>query len=199
MRSGSESRAEKESVLLHVISTGGAAAAVTIAETYKKRTGEAMPVTKVLFDSCPGMAGYESTVGAFSVGIRSGGWSSGWAFLLGVGLRVFFSVWFLVEGFLGLENVVNLVRRGLNDPSLFRSDAARLYIYSGRDELVHVQDVEDHADEAEKIGYEVIRVRYLDSEHAGHLLYDAERFWGSVKGLWDSAVLSGPGMIVCAW
>lgn len=74
-----------------------------------------------------------------------------------------------------------------------------MYIYSGRDELVHAQDVEEHAEKAEKGGYEVLKVRYLESAHAGHLLQDEGRFWGNVVRLWDSGFLSGPGMIVCAW
>ncbi|KAH8427780.1 uncharacterized protein LDX57_005486 [Aspergillus melleus] len=206
-RVGTEKEGQK--ILLHVISTGGATAAMKIAEAYKARSGTRLPIAKMVLDSCPGVQGWGSTVGAFSVGLATsrdgglGGWD--WvlgrvkALVMGVALRVFFGVWFLIELVMSIENVVGVVRRRLNDKTLFRDDATRLYIYGGRDELVRAQDVEGHADEAEKSGYEVLRVRYGDSGHAGHLLQDEGRFRASVLHLWDSGVLSGPGMIVCAW
>ncbi|KAK1146384.1 hypothetical protein N8T08_003171 [Aspergillus melleus] len=202
---------EGQKILIHVISTGGATAAMKIAEAYKARSGATLPIAKMVLDSCPGVQGWGSTVGAFSVGLAASGSSHaaplswGWFFgrvealVMGVALRVFFGLWFLVESLMGIENVVGVVRGKLNDKTLFRDDATRSYIYSGKDEFVRAQDVEEHADEAERRGYEVLRVRYGDSGHAGHLLQDEGRFRASVLHLWDSEVLSGPGMIVCAW
>ncbi|KAI9046093.1 uncharacterized protein KD926_003931 [Aspergillus affinis] len=206
---GTEKGSQK--VLLHVISTGGATAATKIAEAYMARSGRRLPIAKMILDSCPGVQGWGSTVGAFSIGLAASGqdgsvpWSWSWIWgrvktpMVGVALRVFFAAWFLGEFTMGIENVVGVVRGKLNVKALFRDDAARLYIYGGKDELVRAQDVEDHADEAERGGYEVLRVRYGDSGHAGHLLQDESRFRASVMHLWDSGILSGPGMVICAW
>ena len=94
---------------------------------------------------------------------------------------------------------MNVVRRGLNDEKLFATKVARLYVYSGKDEMIRWRDVEAHADEAQAKGYKVEKVRYLDSVHAGHLFQDDGRYWGAVTRLWDSEFLSGSGLIVVAW
>ncbi|PLB55436.1 hypothetical protein P170DRAFT_470851 [Aspergillus steynii IBT 23096] len=146
---------------------------------------------------------FEPAVGSQARG-SEGSWWWWWfwgkvkALAIVAGLRVYFAVWFLLERLMGVENVVGVVRR-LNDPAQFSADLTRLYIYSGKDELVRAQEVEDHAEETERKGYEVLRLRCLDSGHAGHLLQDEEQFWRSVPGLWGSRILSSPGMVVCAW
>lgn len=186
-----------EKVLLHSFSTGGATAVSLIARSYRARTGRPLPIAKAVFDSSPGTAGYASSVRAFSAALPKNNiiaWGVGAAFL-----RVLLGLWFIVETVTARENIVDVVRRGLNDRKLFATEAARMYIYSGKDEMIRWQDVEAHAEEARAKGYKVEKVRYLDSAHAGHLLQDEGRYWGAVARLWGSDYLSGSGLIRVAW
>jgi hypothetical protein len=85
---------------------------------------------------------------------------------------------------LGIENAVERLRAGLNDKQLFAAEAPRLYAYSKADRMVWWEDVEEHAKVAEDLGWEVERVRFEDSAHAGHVLEGGERYWDAVRRTW---------------
>jgi uncharacterized protein DUF829 len=186
----------QEEILLHSFSSGGATAIFLIAKTYLARTGQPLPISKAIFDSSPGTAGYASTVRAFSEALPKNiiAWSIGAAFL-----QVLFGIVYFTESITARENILDIVRKGLNNEDLFTPKAARLYIYSRKDEMISWQDIEAHAHEAQAKGYKVEKVRYLDSVHAGHLFRDEGRYWSAVTALWDSDYLSGPGLMVVAW
>ena len=185
-----------EKVLLHSFSNGGAAATWLLAKTHRARTGHALPISKAIFDSAPGTQGYAGSLAAFSVNLPKN------PIVRGIGsimLRILLGVWFSYVYLSGSENIVDTVRKGLNDADLFPTTAVRLYVYSVADKLIHWQDVEAHARDAEAKGYKIQKVKYLDSAHAAHLLLDEKRYWSAVTGLWDSEYLSSPGSIVVAW
>jgi hypothetical protein len=73
-------------------------------------------------------------------------------------LRLFCALWLLAETIIRRENIVNVVRRGLDNQMLFATKAARLYIYSRKYEMSRWQDVEAHAEEAMAKGYKVQQV-----------------------------------------
>lgn len=77
------------------------------------------------------------------------------------------------------------LRLGLSDKRLFAKEAPRLYAYSKADRMVWWEDVEEHANAAEDAGWEVDRVRFEESPHAGHILEDGERYWGAVRRTWE--------------
>jgi len=79
------------------------------------------------------------------------------------------------------------VRKGLNDERLLASgsEVRRTYVYSEGDKLVHWQDVEAHAAEAERKGFVVRREKFDGSEHVAHLRRDATRYWRVVKETWE--------------
>jgi hypothetical protein len=186
----------QEKVLLHAFSSGGATAIFQLAKEYQGRTGLPLPISKAIFDSCPGTSGYLSTVRAFSVNLPQA------AIIRGVGaiaLRILFGFWSFAEAITGTENIVDVVRRGLNNAELFDAKVARLYVYSAKDEMIDWRDVETHADEAKAKSFTVEKLRYQNSVHVGHLFQDPARYWDAVTALWDSDYLSGPGMIVVAW
>ena len=99
----------------------------------------------------------------------------------------------------GQEKIVDKVRQGLNQSKLFDTAVARLYIYSTKDKLIDWKDVEEHAHDAEAVGYKTTLVKYLDSGHTAHLMSDEKRYWGAVTALWDSGYLSSNGSIKDAW
>jgi hypothetical protein len=84
----------------------------------------------------------------------------------------------------GTVDAVEEIRRVTNDKSLFDLDAPRMYIYSMADDMVEPKDIEEHADEATKLGYTVAREKFLTSGHAAHMIQDPKRYWGAVQKLW---------------
>ncbi|TVY44713.1 hypothetical protein LOCC1_G003082 [Lachnellula occidentalis] len=122
------------------------------------------------FDSTVGRASYEATVWDFSVGLPKN-------MIAPAARRV------------RPENVdlVEAARGALYDKILLDLDTTRLYIYSVADDMVAWQDVEEHAKDAEKLGYTVYMEKYQDSGHAAHMMVDRERYWGAVDRLWQTA------------
>ena len=185
----------KERVLLHAFSNGGVIAAWLLAKTYRAHTGQSLPISEAIFDSAPGSQGYTASLAAFSIGLPK----NTIARAIGSGLlRIVLGVWFCYIYITAKETIVDTVRKGLNDPDLFPTHAIRLYVYSSADEIIQWQDVEAHAGEAQAKGYNVQKVKYLDSGHTAHLLHDENRYWSAVTGLWDSDYLSSPGSVVVA-
>ena len=173
----------QEQVLLHAFSNGGAAASWQLAQAYQARMGQTLPTSKVVLDSTPGIQGYDTAVTAMKLGLPKNPILQ----ILGIlFLRVFIGAWFLYSWALSRESIVDQMRRGVNDPSLFSTRAKRLYIYSMADELILWQDVEAHAKEAEGKGYNLQMVKYIDSKHTAHMQRDEKRYWEAVVGLWNS-------------
>ncbi|TVY16074.1 hypothetical protein LARI1_G005051 [Lachnellula arida] len=139
--------------------------------------------TLLVFDSTVGRASDEATVRAFSLGLPK----NVVAQLLGVlVLRVLLALYILGNLLRGKEDLVEVARRALNDETLLDRDTPRLYVYSVADDMVAWQDVEEHANEAKKLGYAVYMEKYQDSGHAAHMLVDRERYWGAVDRLWHT-------------
>jgi hypothetical protein len=61
-----------------------------------------------------------------------------------------------------------------------------MYIYSDTDQIVASKFVEEHAVEAELLGYKVDREKFLGSSHNAHLLMDQDRYWNAVQRLWNT-------------
>jgi hypothetical protein len=80
---------------------------------------------------------------------------------------------------------MDIMRRQLNDDSLFNRRAPRVYLYSKADEMVGHDEVEEHADQAEAQGWKVTRVRFERSPHAGHIREDEGRYWRAVQDAWE--------------
>jgi hypothetical protein len=76
------------------------------------------------------------------------------------------------------------MRQVINDKNLFDLDAPRMYIYSLADDMVEPKDIEEHADEAAKLGYTVAGEKFLTSGHAAHMIQDPKRYWSVVQKLW---------------
>ena len=170
------------SILLHAVSNGGATAAWLLLSTFRKRHGTALPLSKVCIDSAPGAQNYSSALAALSYGLPR----NGVVRVVGLNLlRAFLALWFLYIYVSGSEGVIQEMRNGLNDESVTRKSAARLYIYSTADKLISWQDVESHADDAMKKGYHVRFCKYSDSAHAAHLLKDEKKYWDAITALWD--------------
>src|SRR5947207_776663 len=89
------------------------------------------------------------------------------------------------------ENMVDWVRKELDNKKLFAEKGVKCYVYSKEDELVMWEDVEKHADGAERRNWRVKRERFKGSKHIGHMLVDKERYWEVVRATWEEGVATG--------
>jgi hypothetical protein len=168
-------------LLLHFFSNGGGFTTMLLAKCYKEKMGKLLPVTATVFDSTPGRIKWPASVRAFAVGLPKN------IILRTIGTLILHLLYpFYGFGYMltGQEDLVEKTRRALNDKSLFDLDAPRMYIYSVADDMVDWRDVEEHGEEAMKLGYTVNREKYLASGHAGHLIEDPKRYWSIVQKLW---------------
>jgi len=176
---------ENTTLLVHLFSNGGAFTARVIARAYKEKMGKALPTSAMILDSSPGKATYEATVRAFAVSLPKN------IVVRSLGKLLLRFLWCLyILGYM-LRRRVELVeqtRRDLNDESLFDITAPRIYIYSVADNMVAWDLVEEHAEDAKKLGYKVTLEKYLKSGHCAHLLIDSERYGKAIQCLWDTAL-----------
>jgi hypothetical protein len=165
-------------LLIHVFSNGGVNQVVQLASMYQSRHRRPLPVKSMILDSCPGTAGYKTGLAALSVGLPKS-WALR-AILLGfIHLIVLWSL--VLNRLLPERNLVDSLRRRLNDSSLFPFKAPRVYIYSPMDLMVSWKDIESHAVEASKKGWPVHQEVFEKSSHVGHLMADKNRYWEIVK------------------
>jgi hypothetical protein len=176
-------------LLLHFFSSGGTFTSTLIARQYLEKMGKLLPTTAVILDSTPGRATYETTVRAFAVALPKNPTIKTVGTLL---IRLSFWLYgiaYTLQAVLLRKERLDLVERGrvdLNTKSLMDANTPRLYIYSERDDMIAWQFVEEHMEEAEKVGYVVDREKFLESVHCGHLLSDPKRYWAAVQRLWNT-------------
>jgi hypothetical protein len=171
-------------VLLHTFSNGGAHKACQLARTYKSQTGSALKIGALVLDSSPGVATFARTTAAMMVGLPS---SPVARTVLSVLVYALLGMLWLTYLLLPGDNVVQRMRKDLNNPNLFGRGNERLYIYSTEDRMVGWEDVESHSREAEERDWHVRREKWAKPSHVGHMAVDGERYWGAVKSLWKVA------------
>lgn len=64
----------------------------------------------------------------------------------------------------------------------------RLYLYSENDELIAVESVQEHAQEAAAKGFDVKLEKFAESKHVSHARIYPQRYWAEIKALWERAV-----------
>ena len=170
-------------LLLHFFSDGGSFTSTLIARKYQERMGRPLPAKVVILDSSPGRAAYEAGVRAFSLALPKNIVLKVIGILL---LRLFYGFYHMYYYIRREPNLVEKGRVDLNTKSLFDIDAPRLYIYSVADDMISWQFVEEHCNEAKKLGYTVNTEKFMDSGHCGHLMTDEKRYWAAVLRLWSA-------------
>ena len=172
-------------VLLHLFSNGGAYTSTLIAKAYRQKMGRSLLVNLLVLDSAPGRATYEATIRAVAVGLPKN------IILRTIGsfvLRVLFWLAILASMLRRKVDLIEQVRRDLNETTLISVKTPRMYIYGVSDDMVAWQDVEAHAVEAEELGYTVDTEKFLQSTHVAHLIADPARYWASVQSAWRTAM-----------
>lgn len=185
---GANSRAEPEGsgILLHMFSNGGANVATQLVISMNDVLGmlaqeKPLPLRQIVFDSCPGDLGLNTTYMAASHSFPS-------THPLRPVLCVI--LYFVVAGIAGLEIVglrkplAKTMRDQLNDPAVFSPRACRLYLTSKADVIVSSRDVQAHGDQALAGG---LRAETVVFEKAGHcclVLEDENTYWTAIASTW---------------
>lgn len=158
----------------HVFSNGGAFTIRHIAIEYQRATGKPLPTNALLIDSAPGQPSLTQTHKALSYSFPKFFFFRIIAsVLVSIGLRLMR----LFSALMRQKNPVSSLRQALNDAKLIPQNSKRCYLYSQTDELIAWQDVEDHAAEAKKMGWEVSMEKFVNSPHVMHMKTDPERYW----------------------
>ncbi|KAK3214026.1 hypothetical protein GRF29_28g1815303 [Pseudopithomyces chartarum] len=168
--------------LVHSFSNGGGNQLAQFAKAWTKREGTPLPMRAIAIDSAPGNGSWMRSHKAIATSLPSF-WL--WKLLGSATIHLFLACLFVIDKVSGREPTIAVLRRQLNDSAILRKQAPRVYLYSKADEMVGHDEVEEHADQAEAQGWNVTRVRFERSAHAGHIREDEGRYWGAVKTAWD--------------
>jgi hypothetical protein len=170
-----------DKLLVHIMSNGGAKQWATINTTYFNTTGHVLEYDLTVIDSAPGRARYQQCLRTMINLLPR-------PLVLRIPLSVFFagvvSFMFFEDLFPGHENVVDAMRRELNNSEQMSGSARRCYIYSDEDEVISSKDVEDHARQAEANGWSVTMVKFDGSQHVAHLRQDYFKYWDAIEAAW---------------
>jgi hypothetical protein len=167
-----------QQIVLHAFSNGGAQTATQLAERLRRERGS-VPITRTIFDSCPGRNDPAQVARAVTVAmpqryfIRAiAVWS----------MHIWAVVYFFILHAIHIDDPISRTRRLLNNPELFCPSIPRLYLYSKADQVAGPMDVRTHALEAEAKGYLTIRETVFEtSPHCALVNEDHEKYWNSVK------------------
>ncbi|KAF7897074.1 hypothetical protein EAF00_005302 [Botryotinia globosa] len=175
-------------ILAHSFSNGGAFTLSILAREFHRVLGRSLPIASLVLDSSPGKFRYRATVSAFSLGFPQF-----WIvhFLCMSFLYSLFGGYKILLWVFGGMDLIERIRRDLNDEVIFGRDARRLYVFSEGDAMVRWEDVEEHAEEAGRRGFGgndgVMRVKFGETTHCGHLVGEENRgrYIRALERVWD--------------
>ncbi|GAA5870928.1 hypothetical protein JCM3774_003483 [Rhodotorula dairenensis] len=150
----------------------------------EQRPTYGIPARAFIYDSCPGLSTLQSTIRAFSAGLRNP-----WVKYPAVAaISLMYGVLRLWSMIRRQPSTLARISAYLNSPTLL-PPVPRLYLYSPIDELIPPEDVERHAAEARtRAGVQDIRMeKFQQSPHVAHARTDPERYWGAVKRIWEES------------
>ncbi|KAH7038584.1 hypothetical protein B0J12DRAFT_581165 [Macrophomina phaseolina] len=171
-------------LLVHSLSNGGSGHLAMLCEQYRRLTGSPLPASTVIYDSAPGRSRFRQGLVAMSMGLPTSPLVR-WPLQALVALLLV--VFFHIPPLLGIQTLSMRMRDVLNDGAYLRKEAPRLYIYSESDAIILAADVEDHADEAEKVkGMRVQRAVFEGTAHVGHMRQQPDRYRKLVAMAWET-------------
>jgi hypothetical protein len=168
-------------ILVHSFSNGGGNQVAQFMKVWKHREGTVLPIRTHFLDSSPGKGGWVRSHAAIVASLPPG-WF--WNLFGSAVVHLALVLIFVIDKTTGRENKITAICRELNDPAFFDIRAPRVYLYSKADQMVGFDDVEEHADEGVGKGFDVTKVRFEKSAHAGHMREDEAKYWGAVMEAW---------------
>ncbi|KAK8067277.1 hypothetical protein PG997_014024 [Apiospora hydei] len=173
-------------ILLHIFSHGGCNRALQLAWSHGSSPSSQLfrdNLRLVVFDCCPGDASFDKAYKAAIISLPQ----TRFLDVRSLGAPLVYGAVAAIHGLqsAGLMRSVRELRRELNDPSAFGTQAGRLYLYSRADAMVAAEDVLAHAREAGAgLGCAVETVEFEEAAHCALVREDAQRYWGAVKDGW---------------
>ncbi|CAI6070927.1 unnamed protein product [Clonostachys chloroleuca] len=171
------------SLLIHIFSNGGSASISNLYEQYAATSENAedtlLPYHVTIFDSSPSVFRIQQTVAYLTTGMSSPAHRT-------VAIPALYTIATGLSAMINLglwKDVLLHWGKSHNDPSKVR-ERRRVYIYSDTDPVVSHLDVEAHADQAEKNGFEVYKEPFAGSGHIAHVREDEARYWEIVRSIW---------------
>ncbi|KAJ3809428.1 hypothetical protein F5876DRAFT_43846, partial [Lentinula aff. lateritia] len=185
-------------ILVHSFFKWQVAVMYTLGNLLRTRSGsssgsrESSPhVSAVVIDSCPGNASFRGAIQAFTAALPKN-------FFLRVPVIFFVT---LLYGFgiirhriFGVRPIFErlkegLLRKGSEGGILpwMNEQTPRMYVCSKKDDLIPIDQIEEHVKEARRRGLNAKIEMYEDTPHVAHARSYPERYWGAVKDLWVSA------------
>ncbi|QRW05751.1 indole-diterpene biosynthesis protein PaxU [Ceratobasidium sp. AG-Ba] len=180
--------------------SGGAIVLTSIARQLAETSNlsPALPAQALIFDSLPGTIDLQVTIRAFTAPIRSAPIRAVASVIFGA-VYIVGKIWKSTIGVLFRRgpDVFEQMHAGLHDPKLLSQNVPRTYLYSDVDELVQMESVEAHANEAKGLlqasGVDpalVRLVKFEGSKHVSHVRQDPQRYWAAVVDTWNASFRS---------
>lgn len=172
-------------LLVHTFSNGGSCLLSTLNGIYKQHDLTGLPLHITIFDSSPSTH-YDrsSAVSAILAGVPRG-----WMRSLTSPVLDLFSYFLLFQiHVLGSADLLADLAASHNDRQKVR-ETLRVYIYSDADLLINQRDVEEHALEAQRNGFNVTEELFVGSPHVAHVRSDPDRYWKIVNNAWRAVVV----------
>ncbi|KAL9612079.1 MAG: hypothetical protein Q9167_003301 [Letrouitia subvulpina] len=180
--------AYRRRLLVFAFSNGGCYHFSLFAHLWRQRMGKPLPVDAIIFDSAPGRGTWARISTALDESIIPPSWLLPFRVLAQSAVWLGVGAYIVTVQAMGSKNIVERVWKTLNDASVVDLKSAKGFVFSKSDPMVRYQDVEAHAEEAEKLGWCVLKEPFKDTGHAKHMLADGERYWAFVKKVWYEGV-----------
>jgi hypothetical protein len=170
-----------DTLLVHVMSNAGSKRWCTINKSYFESTGRSLSNAVTILDSAPGRSQFKQTWAALARSLPK-------AYVprlaLGAVLGFVLCIMQASKRIFPAIDVWETSRVLMNEPAGTVKGARRCYIYSEEDDVIGWEDVEEHAREAQRNGWDVEFVKFRGSTHVGHFQKDPEKYRETIEKAW---------------
>jgi len=171
-------------ILLHNFSNGGPNTAAQLLIVARDSRSSPIPLAGIVFDSGPARERYEKNVAAMVVSLPKNLVARIFGAIVCHAMMMILHTWI----YLGNESPADLQRRTLLDAGIVgpmhNATNSVTYLFSKTDNLCVWTDVEDHAQDARKLGWQVEEVLFDGSAHCAHFTKDPEVYVAAVSRAW---------------
>ena len=167
---------DKTKILLHSFSNGGMKTNISLRTLLPE-----LPPHVAILDSCPGYYSYKSTHKAMLASSPPNLRAIGWPL---VHLIIIFATIVGKISRIPPWPTENARLMNLTDAGQTQIERRRMYFYGTADDMVSWKDVERHANEAKRNGFDVRLEKFEGAKHVACTRVDGVRYWKAVEEFW---------------